>query len=347
MSTPISAQYNAGMSEFTNLSYSTSEQHKELTSARMSRDLLDLQKISSKLIGCSPFSPEPSLRNIVNGVVAHELVSVHEFKEVARAIMHNMIGKPVFTFTFRRKEKAITLGETSAVRIAADRTIDSGLLFERFLVVAKTGELLLEEVMRYELSPFPPALFDSINVFRKADKPQLAHAISEHARDGILDLVPETEKYVLDGGSLLHRILWRKRESYCVIAQSYADFTVRQYAIGTTVVFDGYEQGPSIKDNTQLRRGQNMYPVISFTAYTEFSGKKDEFLSIGSNKQKFIWLVSDALRKMDCIVMNAQGDADVDIVKAAVERSRLHTKYANRRRHRSPVFTASLCKAAL
>src|SRR6218665_2881329 len=101
--------HNAGMQEFTSLSYSTSEQHKELTSARMSRDLLDLQKISSKLIGCSPFSPELSLRNIVNGVVAHELVSVHENEEVARAIMHNMIGKPVFTFTFRRKDKAIAV----------------------------------------------------------------------------------------------------------------------------------------------------------------------------------------------------------------------------------------------
>ena len=65
-----------------------------------------------------------------------------------------------------------------------------------------------------------------------------------------------------------------------------------------------------------------MYPVISFTSYTEFSGKKDEFLSIGSNKQKLIWLVSDALRKMDWIVMNAQGDADFDMAKAAVETSR-------------------------
>src|SRR6218665_2494064 len=63
-----------------------------------------------------------------------------------------------------------------------------------------------------------------------------------------------------------------------------------------------------------------MYPVISFTADTEFLGKKDEFLSIGSNKQKLIWF-----RKMDCLVMNAQGDADVDTVKAAVETSRLHT----------------------
>jgi len=66
---------------------------------------------------------EPLLRNIVNGVVAHELVTVHKHEEVARAIMHNMIGKPVFTFTFKRKDNAITLGEMSAVRIASDRTI--------------------------------------------------------------------------------------------------------------------------------------------------------------------------------------------------------------------------------
>jgi len=113
--------------------------------------------------------------------------------------------------------------------LAPDRTIDSGLLFERFLVVGKTGELSLEEVRSYEFSPFPPALFDSINVFRKADKPQPAHANSEHTPDGILYFVPETERHVLDGGSLLHRIPWKKGESCGTIAQSYADFTVRKY----------------------------------------------------------------------------------------------------------------------
>src|SRR6218665_18664 len=123
----------------------------------MNRDLVDLEMINSKLMGCSPFSPDPSLRNIVNGVVAQEFVNVHEYEEVGRVIMiimDNMMGKPAFTFTFRRKDKARTLGETSAVTIGPDRTIDSGLIFERFLVVAKTGELSLEEVRSYELSPF-------------------------------------------------------------------------------------------------------------------------------------------------------------------------------------------------
>ena len=69
-------------------------------------------------------------------VLQESLLNVHKYDEVSRAIMHNMIGKPVYTFTFKRKDIAITLGETSAVRIASNRTIYSVLLFQRFLVVA-------------------------------------------------------------------------------------------------------------------------------------------------------------------------------------------------------------------
>src|SRR5437870_13821911 len=98
-----------------------------------------------------------------------------------------MIGQPVFTVSFSRKDKARTLGETSAVAVAPDRTIDSAILFQRFLVVAKTGEFSLKEVMSFELSPFPPALFETTHVLRKADKPQLAQVITDHEKDDILE----------------------------------------------------------------------------------------------------------------------------------------------------------------
>jgi len=110
MSSPISAEYNSAMQEFTNLSYTTSEQHNDMTEARMKRDLGDLEKISTELAGCSPFSTDPSLRNIVNGVVAAEDVTVHEYDSVARKVMQKMIGQPAFTFSFSRKDKAKTLG---------------------------------------------------------------------------------------------------------------------------------------------------------------------------------------------------------------------------------------------
>ena len=55
----------------------------------------------------------------------------------------------------------------------------------------------------------------------------------------------------------------------------------------TTVVFDCYDEGQSVKDNTHERRGQNMHPIVSFTVETEFSGK-EEFLSRDVNKQRLI-----------------------------------------------------------
>ena len=139
-----------------------------------------------------------------------------------------------------------------------------------------------------------------------------------------MNSIPETDCYVLDGGSLLHRLPWKKGDSYYAIAESYGDFTVRNYG-QATVVFDGYGEGPSIKDNTHLRRGKNLHPVISFTAETEFSGKKEDFLSCDKNKADMIALISTALTKRRCHVIQSPGDADVDIVKATVEQSRHFT----------------------
>jgi len=150
--------------------------------------------------------------------------------------------------------------------------------------------------MSYELSPFPPALLEARNVFWKADKPQLVSAICDHARDAILDFVPETGCYVLDWGSLIHRMPWKPGDSYGRIAQLYADFTVRHYGSSAVVVFDGYEEWPS-KDITHQRRRHTIHPLVSFTAETQFYNKKEEFMSTDSNKQRLIWMVSDELKK--------------------------------------------------
>ena len=324
MSTPITSEYNYAMQEFNTLSYTTSEQHKEATQARVQRDSSDLEKLKTSLAGYAPFSQDQTLRNIVNGVVAEDDVNVHEFEAVGRNIMDKMIGQSVFSISFKRKDKAKTFGNISLVKLTPERTIDPGLLFQRFLVVSQLGVLSLEDILKYELSPFPPALFEARKVLRKPDKPQLANAITDYAtkavreiRESIGDTPPKTQHYVIDGGSLLQRLQWKRGETYGSIAQSYAEFTTRRYQ-RATVVFDGYLGGPTIKDNTHQRRGKNVHAVISFTEETVFDGKKDEFLSRDTNKQKMIDLISETLRGKGCEVINAPGDADVPIEKAAV-----------------------------
>ena len=87
-------------------------------------------------------------------------VNVHDFESVR----NNIIGMYVFTYKFKRKERANTLWYISAVQIAPDPHIDPALLFHRFLVVSRLGVIYLEDVLTYELSPHPPALFETRNI---------------------------------------------------------------------------------------------------------------------------------------------------------------------------------------
>ena len=188
------------------------------------------------------------------------------------------------------------------------------------MIVSQAGELALEEVMTHELSAFPPALFEENDILRQADKPQLAHAISDFASDAMLDSEPRTDSFVLDGGSLLQRLQWMHGETYGEIVRKYSNFILQQYGERATIVFDGYENGPSIKDNAHCRRARKgMSPCINFTEGSQFTGRKDNFLANSINKQMFISMLSNDLRTQHVSVINATGDADVDIAKCATE----------------------------
>ncbi|KAK3848948.1 hypothetical protein Pcinc_044279 [Petrolisthes cinctipes] len=141
MSITITSEYNNDMQEFSGLTYTTSELHRESTEARMKRIHFDLEKIKEKLSTCMPFSPEPSLRNIITGLVAKENVNVHEFETVGNEIIDKMVGKPIFGISFKRKGRATTLADESTIEFGQGQTIDPALLFQRFLVMSKTRDL--------------------------------------------------------------------------------------------------------------------------------------------------------------------------------------------------------------
>ena len=72
-------------------------------------------------------------------------------------------------------------------------------------------------------------------------------------------------EYVLDGGSLLQRLPWKRGMTYSVICDLYVDYVKSNYK-NAVVVFDGYEGGPSTKDTAHLRRtGGCASTTIKFT----------------------------------------------------------------------------------
>ena len=173
--------------------------------------------------------------------------------------------------------------------------------------------------MKYELSPYPPSLFEGKNVLRKPDKAPLLHAVRNHVNSSndAIQVIPKTDHYVLDGGLLIHRLKWTDGSTYNSIADAYASFTVVVYG-NATVVFDGYDGGPSTKDNAHQRRTRTKVTnKVDISDAIKFVGKKDDFLSNGMNKHALIKLISGRLREKGCHTIQAEGDADLDIVKAA------------------------------
>jgi len=174
-----------------------------------------------------------------------------------------------------------TLASSKNVKISEDRSIDPALLFQRFLVLSQTGDLRLEDVMSYELCLYPMSLFKGKDILRQPDKPQLAEALRNYVKtksnNAVTQTVPVKEHYVLDGGSLLsflHRLKWKEGTTYSSIADDYASFAVKHYG-RATVVFDGYEVGPSIKDCTHQRRSRKLNAnKVNITEVTKFVGKK-------------------------------------------------------------------------
>ena len=85
----------------------TSEQHKDSTQSRIKRDTEDTYKILNTLSALNPFGPDPSLRGLVSGLVAHESVNVDDAKEVGELILKSMVGQGVTSISFERNKQSL------------------------------------------------------------------------------------------------------------------------------------------------------------------------------------------------------------------------------------------------
>ena len=69
-------------------------------------------------------------------------------------------------------------------------------------------------------------------------------------------IVPKEKWFILDGGSLLLKIAWKKGESFHEICQRYVYYVLLNYGQNTKVVFDGYPAEPTTKDTVHYQRSK-------------------------------------------------------------------------------------------
>ena len=118
LSMPVCAEINSSMQQLINVKYSTSEQYKEATHERVTRDAKDTQEVLLYPSQRSPFTSKISLRNIATGVTAPPHVNVHKSKSIGKHILASMEGNPVALYIFRKKDQAVTIDTKSTINHA-------------------------------------------------------------------------------------------------------------------------------------------------------------------------------------------------------------------------------------
>ena len=101
LSMPITAEVRNAMQKLTEIDYTTSEQHKDMSDSRIKWDMKDTKTILEFMEARDPFSEDSTLRSIVTGVIADNRVNVDKAKEVGQNILKTMAHKNTEGYTFK------------------------------------------------------------------------------------------------------------------------------------------------------------------------------------------------------------------------------------------------------
>ncbi|KAL8582347.1 hypothetical protein ACOMHN_037104 [Nucella lapillus] len=194
--------------------------------------------------------------------------------------------------------------------------IDPILLSKRLLKIAQSTPETIPSLFKYEMTNLPCALFDASGLRRLASKSTLAEYLWSSAKEDTT-LPNENINFVLDGGSLLHKLPWQRGSTYNQLAEMYAEFVARKYK-KATIVFDGYSTQQTTKAATHVRRHGTSVQV-NFTGDMILQDTREKFLANPSNKQRFINLLSETLMKLGFQIHHAKDDADCLIVKTTLD----------------------------
>ena len=248
-----------------------------------------------------------------------DVINCDEAEFVGASIMNGMDNKPFQDIVIKRAQQikplsALKLRSASGV---SNVTVNSNVLFSRLLIVLSRKDSM-ETYFSFELAPEPTSLFHDC-LMRKTAKAALGTELLRLLPAQQVTDVPKT--FVVDGGFLLHKVKWPGIGSYTDVCKHYSLYIQQHYGANSTIVFDGYCTGASVKDQEHFRRVQKAKsaPDIAVSAEKPIYKNQSHFLANERNKKSFVILLTSHLKSIGYTVMQAVNDADTLVVKTALE----------------------------
>ena len=186
--------------------------------------------------------------------------------------------------------------------------LDPEVLFCRLLCIARSREVNLKDVLSYELTPVPPALFHEDGSMRKVTKSDLASKLEECCpKETVLETAGYTKTaYIIDGMSFVQSVNADHFQTFDDLGQIILKRLIRVLrnpnldAEVATLVFDRYdvEAIMNIKGSERQRRGDShpnraSHKVIGNRKVPNYK----QFLKSGQNKAELIYFLSQYLEE--------------------------------------------------
>ena len=294
------------METFSGVTSKHSEQHVKLRESRKSRDITDMNTFKIWLSQHNPFNrTSPLLTSIASGIVANDNVNCDEASPVGLASMKKMVGKTFLDIHLQQKRNVKSLATVSrSIRVKDNQiNINPNQLFHRILCVTKREEDL-QSYLKYELAARPPSLFDDLSLC-KGKKTVLIQVIERlvpcEKNNPLTDIV-----YTLDGGYILHHVVWQCPATYSHICSQYVSFIKHKFG-NAHIMFDGYEIC-NTKDEEHFHHGgtQSSCDVVE-EDNLQVPLSQQAFFRNSKNKANFVKLLSIHLEEAGCMVYQAEG----------------------------------------
>ena len=133
-------------------------------------------------------------------------------------------------------------------------------------------------------------------------------------------LIPRCNTCVIDGGYLLHRVVWTGSETFLDVCIKYVQYVQLHFEDDFPVVFNGYDdEGNCTKKCERIRRSRLSHSVnIFFDENVRIVVKQSVFLENSGNKSRFIGLLHQKLENAGVRTILSPGDPDRNIAETAI-----------------------------
>lgn len=321
---PLCVPICNALEEFAGPNTNTSEQHKEHKESRpaqQKRDSSDLNCLIEWLKAHPPFEGKlcDQLVSLSTGIVADDSINCDVAATVGQASMEAMVGTPYADIKLKRKDKVKSIAAMkNTVKVHDEEvTVNPQQLFNRIACTMNSSKDL-PAYMKYELAPQSPSLFDDMSM-RRPKKADLAKLLQDAAPCGTS--TPDDGIFVIDGGHLLHKVIWPRPATYNDVCTAYTRYILKHYCdiASPTVVFDGYGTLSTKIAEQKRRAAKTPSADIIFTESMTTTTTQEQFLTNENNKSRLIEAVSKHLYNAGINVEQAPADADTLIVSTALK----------------------------